>query len=114
MHTIYMGDTCLLRADPLAAEGPGPGQYRDLAYGAKVSEANSLASLFDSAAFATLKAAGTLPLQIYAGRGRALEIMAEDSDDGVVILVKDEMGSCFDFHEVTLGALFNQPAFEEA
>jgi len=113
MHTIYMGDICLLKADPLTPKGQGPGQYRDLAYGAKVSEANSLASLFDSATFATLKAAGTLPLQIYAGRCRALEIMAEDTDDGVVVIVKDEMGSLFDFHEITLGALFNQPAFEE-
>jgi len=114
MHTIYMGDICLLKAEQMASEGQGPTKYQDLNYGATVTDANSLASLFDTSGFEALKAAGTLPLEVYAGRSRSIEIIFDKTGESPTVFVKDEMGSLFDFHEITLGSLFNRTIFEEA
>lgn len=113
MHTIYMGDICLLKAEMMASGGQGPAKYQDLSYDATVSDDNSLASLFDTAGFDALKAAGTLPLEIYDGRSRSIEIIFDKTGESPTVSVKDEMGSFFDFHEITLGSLFTQPGFAE-
>jgi|Cruoilmetagenom7_1024161.scaffolds.fasta_scaffold00258_40 hypothetical protein len=113
MHTIYMGDICLLKAEMMASAGQGPAKYRDLSYGATVSDTNSLASLFGAADFEALKAVGTLPLKIFNGRSRSFEIIFDESGADPEVVVKDEVGSTFDFHEITVADLFKQPAFAE-
>jgi len=110
MHTIYMGDICLLKAEPIAGEG---GQYRDLQHEGVITSENSLASLFGSADFEALKAAGTLLLKIFDGRSRAINIIFDETGGDAEAFVKDEMGALFDFHEITLDDIFRQPAFAE-
>lgn len=110
MHTIYMGDICLLKAEPMPGEGE---RYRDLQHGGFVSARNSLASLFGAAEFEALKAAATLPLMTFDGRSRAIEIIFDESGADPEVVVKDEVGSTFDFHEITVADLFNQPDFAE-
>jgi hypothetical protein len=110
MHTIYMGDICLLKAEPMPGEGE---RYRDLQHGGFVSARNSLSSLFGAHEFEALKVSGILPLMTFDGRSRAIEIIINESGADPEIVVKDEVGSLFDFHEITVADLFSQPAFAE-
>ncbi len=113
MHSIHLGSVCLFTGEPSGTSPDGKTQFSDLMYRVTITEDNVLASLFGEDDVEALKNAGTLPLKVFFGPSRDLEMVAQDDPDGGMIYVKDEMGSLVDFHDITLGALFLEPAFDE-